>query len=282
MFEDEKIRIIETLPKGHSILLVWVKLLILAGKKNLHGEIFINEDVPYTDEMLATIFSVKINTVRLSLQTFVRFRMIEILEDGTIVICNWSKYQNMDALDKIRNDTAERVRRHREKKNDQITGKYLDQRNALRNVTERYSETQCNVTDRYQKKKEIEEGDKDPLPSPKVGGLPEGIESDDPLDFDQATLWLNSLFHRHISRRWSYEEMQLLNQLLPISRDDKALIDWAYGLPPSHRFNEQTKLKQELTTLLREFNGEIDKIKSVRRRMGMNGAPKAKAKGPPE
>lgn len=274
MFEDEKIRIIETLPEAHSILLIWVKLLILAGKKNLRGEIFINEDVPYTEEMLSTIFTVKINTVRLALQTFARFRMIEIQQDGTIVICNWSKYQNVDSLDKIRNDAAERVRRFRERKRDKKSAAYLEDVTRYVTLQERNSVTQSNVTDSYQKKKKSIEEEKDPLPSPKVGGLPEGIESDDPMGIDEAVPWFESLFHRN--RAWSCEELQLLSKLVPISRDDKALIDWAYNLAPSNRFHEQTKLRQELTTLLREFNAEIDKIKTVRRRMGMNGAPKSR------
>ena len=55
MFDDEKIRIIEQLPEADSILVIWVKLLALAGQKNANGEIFVNDEMPYTDELLATM-----------------------------------------------------------------------------------------------------------------------------------------------------------------------------------------------------------------------------------
>src|SRR5438034_4552087 len=93
MFSDEKIRLIEQLPDADSILVIWVKLLALAGQKNANGEIFVNDEMPYTDEMLAAIFHRKVNVVRMALETFQRFRIIEIVPDQTIVICNWAKHQ---------------------------------------------------------------------------------------------------------------------------------------------------------------------------------------------
>lgn len=275
MFEDEKIRLIESMPEADTILVIWVKLLTLAGKKNIHGEVFVNEDIPYTDEMLATIFHRPINRVRMALDTFAKFRMIEIDQDKTIHICNWFKHQNLEGLEKIRTDTAERVRRFREKKRATFVEQYLEDVTRYKPLQDRYSVTQKCVTERYQNKNKSTEEDKDPLPSPKVGGLPkEAIESDDPMELEEATLWFNTLFHRN--RPWTYEEQQLLTKIVPISRDDVALLTWAHKLPPDHRFFEQTKLKQELTTLVREFNGEIDKIKSVRRALGMNGPAKCK------
>ena len=100
------------------------------------------------------------------------------------------------------------------------------------------------------------------------------LDSEMRRQYAEGKLWFNALFKR--KRHWSYEEEELLSKIVPISRDDKALIDWAWGLSPSHPFQEKTKLKQELTTLLRGFNGEIDKIKTVRRRLGLNGAPKSR------
>ena len=61
----------------------------------------------------------------------------------------------------------------------------------------------------------------------------------------------------------------MLSKLLPISEEDRNLIDWARGLEPDDAFHEQTKLKQELITLLRGFGNEIDKITTVRGRLGL-------------
>ena len=116
MFEDEKIRLIEQLPEADTILVIWVKLLTQAGKTNASGYIFLSETIPYTDEMLATIFNRPIATVRLALKTFEQFGMIEIDDQHFIAIANWEKHQNLLGLDKIREDTRKRVARHRELK----------------------------------------------------------------------------------------------------------------------------------------------------------------------
>ncbi|TJX14987.1 hypothetical protein E9840_04595 [Tissierella creatinini] len=41
MFEDEKIDFILSLPEGDSILLIWIRLLTMAGKCNSNGFIFL-------------------------------------------------------------------------------------------------------------------------------------------------------------------------------------------------------------------------------------------------
>lgn len=116
MFEDEKIRLIEALPESDTILIIWVKLLAQAGKTNASGYIFLNEHIPYTDEMLATIFNRPITTVRLALKTFEQFGMIEITNDHFISITNWEKHQNLDGLEKIREQTRKRVSKYRKSK----------------------------------------------------------------------------------------------------------------------------------------------------------------------
>ncbi|KON88973.1 hypothetical protein AF332_20730 [Sporosarcina globispora] len=115
MFEDEKIRLIEALPEADTILIIWVKLLAQAGKTNASGYIYLNENIPFTDEMLATIFNRPLGTVRLALKTFEQFGMIEINDENFISISNWEKHQNIDGLEKIRLDTKKRVQKHREK-----------------------------------------------------------------------------------------------------------------------------------------------------------------------
>lgn len=116
MFEDEKIRLIETMPEADTILIIWVKLLAQAGKTNASGFIYLNENIPYTDEMLATIFNRPIATVRLALTTFEKFGMIEITEEKFICISNWDKHQNLDGLEKIREQNRLRKQKEREKK----------------------------------------------------------------------------------------------------------------------------------------------------------------------
>jgi predicted phage replisome organizer len=136
MFEDEKIRLIESLPEADTILIIWVKLLAQAGKTNASGYIYLSENIPFTDEMLSTIFNRPIGTVRLALKTFEQFGMIEISDNHFISISNWEKHQNIDGMERIKAQTRNRVAKHREKQKqigDVVTG----------NVTV----TQSNATD---------------------------------------------------------------------------------------------------------------------------------------
>jgi len=77
MFDDEKIKIIESMPDADSILIIWIKLLTQAGKNNANGFIFLSENIPYTDEMLSTLFNRPLNTIRLALQVFKHFGMFK-------------------------------------------------------------------------------------------------------------------------------------------------------------------------------------------------------------
>ncbi len=116
IFDDEKIKLIDALPDRDAIFAIWIKLLVLAGRLNCGGKIEMDEAMPYTDEMLATVFSRPLNTVRLALDTFRRFRMIENLSGNVLFITNWERHQNFDGLEKIREDTRKRVARYRERK----------------------------------------------------------------------------------------------------------------------------------------------------------------------
>ena len=122
MFEDEKIRLIEQMPDADTILVIWVKLLSQAGKTNSSGYIFLSDNIPYTDEMLATIFNRPVSTVRLALNTFVQFGMISIDDDHFIEISNWEKHQNIEGMERVKKLNAERNRRYRERKKQEKLG----------------------------------------------------------------------------------------------------------------------------------------------------------------
>lgn len=99
IFDDEKVLMIESLPSADSIIVIWFKLLTFAGKQNNDGVFIMNNRIAYTDEMLASIFRRDVNTVRLALNTFQRFGMIDIIDD-VITIPNWNKHQTLDAYER--------------------------------------------------------------------------------------------------------------------------------------------------------------------------------------
>lgn len=115
MFDDEKIKIIQSMPEGDAILVIWIRIIALAGKCNAEGLVLIDDEFPYSDEMLATIFNKPLATVRLALGTFEKFRMIERTEKG-IYISNFEKHQNTEGMEKIREQARIRKQREREKK----------------------------------------------------------------------------------------------------------------------------------------------------------------------
>ena len=97
IFDDDKILLIESLPDADSIIVIWFKLLCLAGKQNNSGVFMMNNQIAYTDKMLATIFRRKEATIQLALQTFEQFGMIELI-DGVITIPNWGKHQSLEQI----------------------------------------------------------------------------------------------------------------------------------------------------------------------------------------
>lgn len=115
MFDDEKIRLIESMPEPDAILIIWIKLIIQAGKTNAGGYIFLSESIPYTDEMLSTIFNRPVNTIRLALRVLQDFEMITINGSG-IFINAFEKHQNIEGLERIREQARLRVAKHRENK----------------------------------------------------------------------------------------------------------------------------------------------------------------------
>ena len=121
IFDDEKICLIDALPDHDAILVIWFKILALAGKHNRNGLLMMSDKVHYTDEMLATIFRRPLNTVRMALGVFEQFGMVEII-DGVITLPNWEKHQNIDGMEKIKEQTRNRVARHREKQKNLALG----------------------------------------------------------------------------------------------------------------------------------------------------------------
>ena len=126
MFDDEKIRLIQAVPESDAILVIWIRLLVLAGKTNDDGLIYIQRNMPYSEEMLATLFGKNVNTVRLALTTLASFNMIDLSNDGLIAISNWEKHQNVEGMEKVREQNRLRAKKHYEKKRNSNVSLTLD------------------------------------------------------------------------------------------------------------------------------------------------------------
>ena len=101
LFEDEKILLLDTEPDADALIVLWVKLLCLAGRQNRRGVFEMSNGVACTTEMLAMFFRRPVELVERALELFQRYGMVEIA-DGKVCIPNWEKHQNLDALEKKR------------------------------------------------------------------------------------------------------------------------------------------------------------------------------------
>jgi predicted phage replisome organizer len=131
--------LIESLPEADSIIVIWFKLLCLAGKQNNSGVFIMGERIAYTDQMLATIFRRKESTVQLALQTFEQFGMIEKI-DGVITIPNWGKHQNLDQIESKKEYMKKYMQEYRAKqklisKGEKPDGKVNCKTNSKSNVS---------------------------------------------------------------------------------------------------------------------------------------------------
>lgn len=164
IFDDEKILLIESLPDAYSIIVVWFKLLCLAGKQNNSG-VFMMGQIAYTDKMLATIFRMKEATVQLALQTFEQFGMVEII-DGVITIPNWGKHQNLDQLENRKEFMRNYMKEYRAKQKALTSGgcdsKPSCKPNSKPNVRQADKDIEEDKDKKKNKKKEIKTYSDDP------------------------------------------------------------------------------------------------------------------------
>ena len=113
MFDNRKVKHLRRLPDGNNIVLIWVILLTMAGRCNSGGMIFLTENIPYTPKMLADELDFEENTVILALQALENLDMI-ITDNGFFTIAGWEEYQNIEGMDKIREQNRLRKQRQRE------------------------------------------------------------------------------------------------------------------------------------------------------------------------
>ena len=144
MFDNRKIRHLRRLPDGNNIVLIWVMLLTMAGRCNSGGMIFLTENIPYTPKMLADELDFEENTVQLALKALEQLNMI-VTNQGFFSIAGWDEYQNIEGMEKIREQNRLRQK------------KWYDKQKELPNVSPNVSITQPNATDIEEDKEEERE-----------------------------------------------------------------------------------------------------------------------------
>ena len=116
MFNDPKLKIINSMEEKDLINYVWMRTLLLAGRSNKDGSLFINDNIPYTMKTLAIEFDRTLDEIKLCFKILRKLEMIEFNEDKIFMVKNWAKHQNIEGLEKLKKQNCERVAKHRAKK----------------------------------------------------------------------------------------------------------------------------------------------------------------------
>lgn len=105
---------------------VWFELLDLAGKSNSNGYLIDNNEIPYQSfEDIAIMLDREEKEIELCMQYFINERMVEII-DNVYCLSNFVKYQNQDALDRIREQKRIAQAKWRERQKLGLIGQNVD------------------------------------------------------------------------------------------------------------------------------------------------------------
>jgi predicted phage replisome organizer len=102
MFEDTKFKMIDMKPERDLIHYVWTRIVTLAGKVNLEGNLYMSKTIPYTIETLAIEFNREISQIKLALDVFMELEMIELTEDNVYRVKNFAKHQNIKVKETVK------------------------------------------------------------------------------------------------------------------------------------------------------------------------------------
>ena len=130
-FKRHDIRIIESQENGKDYVLFYLKLLL--ESVDHEGNLRFSDEIPYNEEMLATITNTNIDVVRSAVNIFLKLGMMQLLDDGTYYI------SEVEKLIVSASDTpnARALRRFREKKKQlEISSTFQNEMNVISNGKE--------------------------------------------------------------------------------------------------------------------------------------------------
>ena len=85
-FDDDSIVLLESMQDGVLYSNILLKLYLKSRKHG--GRLQLDENIPYTAQMIATITRQQIGTVERALQIFLKLGLVEVLDSGTFYMSN--------------------------------------------------------------------------------------------------------------------------------------------------------------------------------------------------
>ena len=115
MYEDTKFKIIDRMINRDLIYYVWNRMVVLAGKVNQEGELYMSRNIPYTVETLSIEFNREISEVKAALEVLINLEMIEMVDNNIYKVKNFVKHQNIKVKEKNEIKDPENIERDKNK-----------------------------------------------------------------------------------------------------------------------------------------------------------------------
>lgn len=115
---------------------IWFELMDFAGRCNHDGAFISPREIPFKDlSDIALMIDRDEEELRLCMSFFINEGMISVIDD-VYMLSNWSEYQNIEGMEKIREQNRKRQAKFKQK-----------QKLLLGNVTDNVTVTESNATD---------------------------------------------------------------------------------------------------------------------------------------
>ena len=178
MYDDTKSKIIDMKPERDLIHYAWTRIVVLAGKANLEGDLYLSRNIPYTVETLAIEFNREANQIKLALDVFMELEMIELTENNVYRVKNFAKHQNLKVKEIVKTGDKEEDTKIKEVK---IKGNSKDLKNNEdkdpKNIMIENTEAKNRISGNKQLTNEISENKVENVRNNETGNLE--IESKD-------------------------------------------------------------------------------------------------------
>jgi phage replisome organizer, putative, N-terminal region len=211
LFNDEKIRLIRSLPDSDFVLNFWIFLLTLAGKRNDVGLIYIERNMPYTPQMLATLIGKSSEQVVFASGVLAQYKMIEVFEGGLIKIVNWEKHQNIDGLDKVREQN--RLRKQNQRAREQLALQQFNSsdssRDSSRDVTQQNKNKEIDIKNK--KEEDIYKGKTSRFSAPTITDIKSYFINDKGINEADADYFATRFINFYESKNWMVGKNKMTN-----------------------------------------------------------------------
>ena len=100
IYDDTKTKIIDQKPERDFIHYFFARSIILAGKSDCEGDLYMAEDIPYTIDTLATEFGRDTALIKVALDVLIDLKMIVVTADNIYRVKGFVKHQNIKVKEK--------------------------------------------------------------------------------------------------------------------------------------------------------------------------------------